>query len=37
MSQMQPLSTFLLEITRDGIAVVFLLGVVGLSCVALGG
>jgi hypothetical protein len=34
---MQPLSTFLLELARDGFAVVFLLGVVGLCCVALGG
>jgi len=34
---MQPLSTFLLEVARDGFAVVFLIGVVGLGCVALGG
>jgi hypothetical protein len=34
---MQPLSTFLLETARDGFAVVFLLGVVSLGCVALGG
>lgn len=34
---MQPLSTFLLELTRDGFSIVFLIGVVGLGCVALGG
>jgi len=34
---MQSLPTFTLEALRDGFALVFLIGVVGLSCVALGG
>lgn len=34
---MHPLSTFLLEAIRDGFALVFLIGVVALACVALGG
>jgi hypothetical protein len=33
---MQSLSTFCLEVLRDGIAAAFLIGVVGLGCVALG-
>lgn len=33
----QPLSTFLLEAARDGLACLFLIGVVFLGCVALGG
>ena len=34
---MQSLPTFTLEVLRDGFALVFLIGVVGLCCVALGG
>ena len=34
---MQSLPLFTLEAVRDGFAIVFLIGVVGLSCVALGG
>jgi len=34
---MQTLPTFTLEVLRDGFAIVFLIGVVALACVALGG
>jgi hypothetical protein len=34
---LQPLSTFLLEIARDGFACLFLIGVALLGCAALGG
>lgn len=33
---MHPLSTFLLESARDGLACLFLIGVVYLACVAMG-
>lgn len=34
---MQSLPLFTLEALRDGVALAILIGVVGLSCVALGG
>jgi len=33
---MQPLSTFLLEVARDGFGCAFVIGVAYLGCVALG-